>query len=178
MRPIRELQEPKATDVTTVSASRLLFVSALGARQCRESVHSREWPEEVRLQVAARARCCAKGRHQGRQLYESCSCQLCCEGVFPSARQVGCHREGHQRLGYSAAPAVNHSTGYREVEHGWHSSDIESEFAKLKGWLRARYGRLPRTLSDEFTGDLYEYMYIVNYSPTWDMLVEALVGNF
>ena len=81
-----------------------------------------------------------------------------------------------KELGYKAAPPVNHSAGFRLVESGWHSNDIESEFARLKGWLRRRYGRLPSALSDQFSGDLYEYTFMTNYTPTWEKVLEALVA--
>ena len=81
-------------------------------------------------------------------------------------------------LGYASAPSVNHARGFRLVESGWHSNDIESEFARVKSWLRARYGRLPRALSEDFSGDLHEYMYLVNENPERMDLVKVLVTSF
>jgi hypothetical protein len=71
---------------------------------------------------------------------------------------------------------VNHSAGFRLLGSGWHSNDIESELARLKGWLRCRYGCLPSALSDQFGGDLYKYTFMTNYAPTWGKVVEALVA--
>jgi hypothetical protein len=45
-------------------------------------------------------------------------------------------------LGYRSAPSVNHSAGFREVESGWHSNDIESVFNSYKGFIRARYRKM------------------------------------
>jgi hypothetical protein len=47
-------------------------------------------------------------------------------------------------LGFASAPSVNHSKGSRLVETGWHSNDIESDFARLKTWPRARYEMPPQ----------------------------------
>ena len=37
-----------------------------------------------------------------------------------------------RELKYAGAPAVNHAQGFRSVESGWHSNDIESEFGRLR----------------------------------------------
>lgn len=43
-------------------------------------------------------------------------------------------------LGFSAAPPVNHSVGWRDTNTGFHSNDIESEFSRLKNMVRERHG--------------------------------------
>ena len=45
-------------------------------------------------------------------------------------------------LKFKSAPSVNHSKGYRLVDSGWHSNDIESEFSRLKGRLRPGIDRI------------------------------------
>ena len=47
-----------------------------------------------------------------------------------------------KELGYAHAPAINHGAEFRSRETGFHSNDIESEFNRLKRWLRQRYGVL------------------------------------
>ena len=77
-------------------------------------------------------------------------------------------------LKFKSAPSVNHSKGYRLVDSGWHSNDIESEFSRLKGRLRRRYGRLPTNFSEDNSGELFEYMYMTNYRPSWPQMLEVL----
>ena len=47
-----------------------------------------------------------------------------------------------QQLGYDHAPGINHGAEFRSRATGFHSNDIESEFNRLKRWLRQRYGLL------------------------------------
>ena len=68
--------------------------------------------------------------------------------------------------------------GFRSLERGWRSNDVESELSRLKGWLRGRYGRLPRTLSEDFSGDLFEYMLLVNEHPEWMDLLKVFVKSY
>jgi hypothetical protein len=77
-----------------------------------------------------------------------------------------------KQLGYRHAPPINHSITFRDVSTGFHSNDIESEFGRLKKWIRERYGQLKFTLKkaeneetdtyDLDEGDLFEYMFYVN----------------
>ena len=66
-----------------------------------------------------------------------------------------------KELGFQSAPGANHSKGFREFvpgqRSGFHSNDVESEFACWKRWNRNRYSVL-RTRSMETSGDLWEYM--------------------
>ena len=75
-------------------------------------------------------------------------------------------------LGYDHAPPVKHEQGWRDRITGFHSNDVESENAKFKGWVRARYSKLSisfRNVNDADAEiaqveplDLYEYCYYVN----------------
>ena len=82
-------------------------------------------------------------------------------------------------LGVRCAPPVNHSLGWRDAATGFHSNDVESENARLKLWLRARYTKLQlnfttalrpegqedadRVLKVDFDClDVYEYCHYVN----------------
>ena len=76
---------------------------------------------------------------------------------------------------YKAAPPVNHSLGFREVSSGFHSNDIESEFARMKTWRRQRYGRLAtKGLGPETDGDMYEYVFYVNIGSGIDAVLRAV----
>ena len=99
-----------------------------------------------------------------------------------------------QKLGYRHAPPVNHSKGWRDRETGFHSNDVESENARLKLWLRARY----TILSAHFTQwadnedgptmecheaqdyeslDLYEYCHYVNIgSSMYDVMASVALA--
>ena len=74
-------------------------------------------------EMAAALRCCVR---QGSLVVHDC--------WWPTAAALN-------KLNYEQAPAVNHSNGFREhVEgqrSGWHSNDAESEFARLKGFVRS-----------------------------------------
>lgn len=86
------------------------------------------------------------------------------------------------QLGYKSAPPVNHSAGWRDPKTGFHSNDIESEFSRLKGKVRERYGRLcfqatASSSSDDAVedGDLYEYAYRVNIGDGFNDILKALI---
>ena len=79
-----------------------------------------------------------------------------------------------ETLGFQAAPPVNHSSGFRNRQ-GWHSNDIESEFARLKGWLRKRYAKLPtQNKGPDSCGDMCEYMFYVNHARTFSDVLNVL----
>jgi len=85
-------------------------------------------------------------------------------------------------LGLKAAPSINHSTGWRDANTGFHSNDIESEFSRLKTMVRERYGRLcfQSTASNEAedevdVGDLYEYTFRVNIGNSFQSMLNAFV---
>ena len=72
-----------------------------------------------------------------------------------------------KELGFASAPPINHGQMFRDRGTGFHGNDIESEFNRLKSWLRQRYGSLrlggaageddkDMDLED---GDLCEYMW-------------------
>jgi hypothetical protein len=72
------------------------------------------------------------------------------------------------KLNYEQAPAVNHSKGFREhvdgQRSGWHSNDAESEFARLKHFVRARFGRLQtQSWGPDNSGTLWEWQLRTNY---------------
>ena len=76
---------------------------------------------------------------------------------------------------YQAAPPVNHSVGFREISLGFHSNDIESDFAHMKAWRRQRYGRLAtQGLGPETDGDMYEYAFYVNIGSGLHAVLQAL----
>ena len=75
---------------------------------------------------------------------------------------------------------------FRDVETGFHSNDIESEFNRMKRWLRERYGALklnsklnqtdPKDDDDSFEDlDLYEYMYYINVGKSMKDVMDAFV---
>jgi len=66
-------------------------------------------------------------------------------------------RSAVRQLGYDCAPPVIHETAYRDVKTGFHTNDVESENARLKGWSRKRYGRLNITVEE-----MDEYVFYVN----------------
>jgi hypothetical protein len=81
-----------------------------------------------------------------------------------------------KQLGYRHAPPINHSITFRDAATGFHSNDIESEFNRLKRWIRERYGQLKFSMKpsedgetdtyDLDEGDLSEYMFYVNCGST------------
>ena len=107
------------------------------------------------------------------------------------------------QLGYKHAPAVNHSAGWRDRTTGFHSNDIESEFNRLKLFIRGRYGALhfsydnaPRPANSDLDnpmpdnegpdssegyanldeGDLHEYTFYTNVGQDMGTVMYAL-GN-
>jgi len=71
-------------------------------------------------------------------------------------------------LNYEEAPAVNHSTGFREhtdgQRSGWHSNDVESEFSRFKRLVRVRFGVLQtRGWGPDSCGHLWEWQLRTNY---------------
>ena len=73
-----------------------------------------------------------------------------------------------RNLNYEEAPAVNHSKGFREhidgQHSGWHSNDVESEFARLKRFVRARFGMFQtRGWGPDNCGTLGEWQLRTNY---------------
>lgn len=73
-----------------------------------------------------------------------------------------------QDLGFRHAPPVVHDVGWRDVETGWHSNDIESENNRLKHWSRVRYSALK--ISEL---DMHEYAYYVNAG---DTMADVMLG--
>ena len=51
-----------------------------------------------------------------------------------------------RELGCKAAPPINHSTGCRVVETGWHSNGVESEAARLKCGFAGVMASAPRPI--------------------------------
>ena len=72
-------------------------------------------------------------------------------------------------LGFKHAPPVNHTIGWRDAATGFHSNDIESENARLKGWSRKLYGHLILTELD-----LFEYQWSVNTGGGFSNAMKAL----
>ena len=73
-----------------------------------------------------------------------------------------------KKLNYQQAPAVNHSQGFREhvdgQRSGWHSNDAESEFARLKSFVRSRFDRLQtQSWGPDSSGTLWEWQLRTNY---------------
>jgi len=76
--------------------------------------------------------------------------------------------EALTKLNYEQAPAVNHSKGFREhvdgQRSGWHSNDAGSEFARLKNFVRSRFGRLQtQGRGPDNSGTLWEWQPRTNY---------------
>ncbi|CAK0803831.1 unnamed protein product, partial [Prorocentrum cordatum] len=71
-------------------------------------------------------------------------------------------------LGFRRAPPVVHEVGWRDVETGWHSNDIESENNRLTHWSRVRYSVLE--ISEL---DMYEYACYVNAG---DKMADVMLG--
>ena len=106
------------------------------------------------------------------------------------------------QLGYKHAPAVNHSAGWRDSTTGFHSNDVESEFNRLKHFIRGRYGALhfihhapipansgldspmpanggpdsSDSCADLDEGDLHEYTFYTNVGQDMGTIMAAL-GN-
>ena len=91
------------------------------------------------------------------------------------------------QLGYRHAPPINHSITWRDVSTGFYSNDVESEFNRVKVFVRERYSRLKfeeivRAGSDEGDediadideGDLCEYTYYANVGRERHHVMEAL----
>ena len=91
------------------------------------------------------------------------------EGGMEASKSVA------RRLGYNAAPPVVHEHNWRDPDTGFHTNDVESENARLKLWLRSRYGKLrpcftscaaaaEDDLFDEKVEllDMYEYVFYTN----------------
>ena len=85
-----------------------------------------------------------------------------------------------KRHGYTYGPPVNHSLGFREQSHGFHSNDVESENNKIKQWLRQRYGALKlgrkRALDNDTVLDLYEYVFKINVGESMTEFMKALAA--
>lgn len=84
-----------------------------------------------------------------------------------------------QQLKYKHAPPVNHSITWRDTASGFHSNDVESEFARLKKWIRERYGQLHFEKANDNEddideGDLYEYTFYTNVGKGIYDVVKAL----
>jgi hypothetical protein len=87
-----------------------------------------------------------------------------------------------KELGYASAPAINHGQMFRH-RSGFHSNDMESEFSRLKTWLRQRYGSLrlggasgaDDKEMDIEDGDLCEYMYYINVGLEFKDVMNAIV---
>ena len=81
-------------------------------------------------------------------------------------------------LGYDHAPPVNHSSGFRERTQGFHSNDIESEFNRLKRFVRGRYGVLSKVTEDNVwglkAGEIYEYQFYNNVGNSMGKVMAAL----
>ena len=86
-------------------------------------------------------------------------------------------------IGFKSAPPVNHSQGWRDRATGFHSNDIESEFSRLKRYVRERYGRLSFQCqgADDAeetdavdAGDLYEYTFKTNVGNSFFDVLKAL----
>ena len=86
-------------------------------------------------------------------------------------------------IGFKSAPPVNHSQGWRDRATGFHSNDIESEFSRLKMYVRERYGRLSFQCqgADDAeetdavdAGDLYEYTFKTNVGNSFFDVLKAL----
>ena len=73
-----------------------------------------------------------------------------------------------KKLGYRHALPVNPTAGWRDSETGYHSNDIESENARVKGWARKVYGKLILTELD-----LFEYQWSVNTGGGFTELMNA-----
>jgi hypothetical protein len=74
-----------------------------------------------------------------------------------------------KELGFAYAPPVVHEVCWRDVQNGWHSNDIESEFSRLKTWSRRRYGKLSITELD-----LHEYTFYVNAGNDMSTIMNGL----
>ena len=89
-----------------------------------------------------------------------------------------------KELGFASAPPINHGQMFRDRVTGFHSNDIESEFSRLKSWLRHRYGalRLGGAAGEDAAdmdiedGDLCEYMYYINIGSDMHDVMDAIVG--
>ena len=64
---------------------------------------------------------------------------------------------GAEEANFQHVPPVVHEVNWRDVETGWHSNDIESEFNRFKHSSRVRYGVLSVTELD-----LHGYSFYVN----------------
>ena len=77
----------------------------------------------------------------------------------------------------------DHSKCFRNRVAGFHSNDIESEFNRLRRWLRQRYGQLKLNAqapgpnnaeAQEFDDlDLYEYMFYSNVGKDMSNIMAA-----
>lgn len=81
-------------------------------------------------------------------------------------------------LSYKHAPPINHTFSFRDRMTGFHSNDIESEFARVKRCLRERHGRLTlaggSTRTEAMEGDLYAYMFYINNTNDMKTVVKAM----
>ena len=87
-----------------------------------------------------------------------------------------------KELGFDSAPPINHGQMFRDRATGFHSNDIESEFNRLKQWLRQRYSQL--RLGGAFDtddknmdledGDLCEYMFYINVGSSMHDVMSAI----
>ena len=104
-----------------------------------------------------------------------------------------------EQLGFRHAPPVKHDVGFRDRASGFHSNDVESENARIKQWLRKRYGKLPQqrmkkaapsndaeissrtpSESDELDVDdldMYEYCYYCNIGSTMSKIMKGLSNS-
>ena len=99
---------------------------------------------------------------------------LACGNFNPSTEIVYATKS----LGYDHAPPVNHSSGFRERTQGFHSNDIESEFNRLKRFVRGRYGVLSKVTEDNIwglkAGEIYEYQFYNNVGNSMGKVMAAL----
>ena len=91
-----------------------------------------------------------------------------------------CVRYTYVRAGSNLRGTVNHSKNWRNPETGYHSNDIESEFARFKLFLRTKYDWVRATnnknpvLKDlALERKMAEYVFYTNVGRTMAHVMEA-----
>jgi len=91
-----------------------------------------------------------------------------------------------KQLGLKVAPPVKHDRGWRDKATGFHSNDIESEYARLKLWLRSRYSKLllitdkkhlplaEDEVTEPLLPDVIEYLHYVNIGRTMEAVMSSI----
>ena len=82
--------------------------------------------------------------------------------------------------GVAMEGAVNHTENWRDPDTGTHSNDAESEFARLRLFLKSKFGKVrassntdPGKKDDMFELHLAEYMFYTNVGRSMSAIMKA-----